>query len=91
MSSQNVEFCNGRISIGSPESDMEFVTDRNGKATDVIRFKPGRKPPCPGLDQELLALQSALSVELQGETNQGDEVREIARSFKDAEFQAVLF
>jgi len=86
MSGENVEFCDDRISIGSPESDMEFVTDRNGKATDVIRFKPGRKPLSPGLDQELLAMESVLSVELQGETN-----RRSARALQNAEFQAVLF
>lgn len=91
MTSQNVAFCNDRISIGSPESDMEFVADQNGRKTDVIRFKPGRRPPSTDLDQELLALQFALSVESQGEMNQGNEVRGSTRSFQDAEFQAELF
>lgn len=90
MSNYNVESRSDPMLIGSPESDMEFVRDRNGKKTDVIRFKPGRRPPSPDLDQGWLAMEPALSVEPRGETNQGDEVSESARFLQDAELEAVL-
>ena len=63
MSSHIVESRSDPVSIGSPESDMEFARDRDGNRTDVIRFRPGRRRPFPDPDQDLLAMESALSGE----------------------------
>ncbi len=51
----NVETLTDREPIGSPESDMEFVPDWKGNATDVIRFRPGRRPLLSDLDEEVAA------------------------------------
>jgi hypothetical protein len=67
------------VPIGSLESDMEFVRNWNEQETDVIRFKVGRTPPAPSLDQEWLALESALPSEVPNSPIQGGEAWPWAR------------
>ena len=60
MGHSNVETLTDQLAIGSPESDMEFVPDWKGDSTDVIRFKPGRRPLFSNPDAEKPALYPGL-------------------------------
>jgi hypothetical protein len=73
------------VSIGSLESDMEFARNWNGQETDVIRFRPNRRPSSPSLDHEWLVMDSALAAELRDKTNKSNEARQSAGCIRHAE------